>query len=126
MVQEEVKRAIFQVAKIVGIDPAVAMAVSEIESKHGMYQKSKTGARGIFQNTLISMKDLLLKMEESSDDIIDICVGICFLRLLFVRHKDWMTALSKYCDPNDRDWYPAKALKLADEYRKEIIDKYCR
>ena len=127
MVQEEIKKAIFDIAKIVDVDPALAMAIAKIESGFGFQQKSKTGARGIFQMTSIAMKDLLLYMESHTDDIVDILVGLAFLKVLSTRwNKDEQRIAEKYCDPKDRDWYPAKALELAETYRREIIDKFCR
>ena len=126
MVQEEVKKKIFQISKLAEIDPALALAISDIESKHGLFQKSPTGARGIFQMTTIAMKDLLLAMESKSDDIIDIFCGIAFLRLLSTRWKDdEQKTIEKFCSPADRSWYVPKVLELADQYRREIIDKYC-
>lgn len=125
MVQEEVKKAIFEICRIVGVDPAIAMAVSHVESSHGAHLKSPTGALGVFQMTSMAMKDLHLEMATPGKEIIGVCAGICFLFLLIGRHKDELTVLQKYCDPKDRPWYPAKVLGLAEKYRKEIIDKYC-
>lgn len=125
MVQEEVKETIYKIAKLVGVDPAIALAVSEVESSHGTHLRSPTGAKGVFQMTSIAMQDLLQVMATPGKEIIGICCGVCFLKLLKDRHKDETQALRKYCDPNDRHWYPAKVLRLAEGYRREIIDKFC-
>lgn len=126
MVQDEIKKSIYAIAKIVGVDPAIALAVSEVESNHGVHLRSPTGAKGVMQMTSIAMKDLLNVMDTPGKEIIGICCGVCFLKLLKDRHKTDIKALEKYCDPKDRSWYPEKVLKLAESYRKEIIDRYCK
>lgn len=125
LTEDDVKKMIFKVCKAVGVDPAVAMAISEIESQHGMYRQSPTGARGVFQMTSIAMKDLLIEMAEPDRQALGICCGVAFIRLLMTRHEDELTAISKYCDPDDREWYPEKVLRLAEKYRREIIEKDC-
>jgi len=125
MVQGEVKEAIFKIAKIVGVDPGIALAVSHIESRHGVHLKSKTGALGVFQMTSIAVRDLHHSMATPGHEIIGICAGICFLSLLMKRHEDLRKALDKYCDPNDREWYADRVIRLANEYRREIIENFC-
>lgn len=125
MVQEEVKKATFEIARIVKVDPAICLAISEIESTHGLHLKSPTGALGIFQMTTIAMKDLHMSMVTPGLEINGILAGVGFWNVLKTRHKDDEKAVAKYCDPKDRDWYIKKTLDLASEYRKEIIEKFC-
>jgi hypothetical protein len=99
------KALIEQIAGIVGIDPAWAVAVAMTESSLGLHQKSPTGCRGVFQMSSIAMRDLLLAMEFRDDDMIDMLCGIAFLWLLFKRHGSIEAATLKYCDPNDRSFY---------------------
>ena len=108
--QTETKAKIEQVAKLLGVDPVWTVAVALVESSLGMNQKSPTGCRGVFQISSVAMKDLLSEMEKQDDDMIDICCGVLFLRLLLQRHKTIEAATAKFCDPNDRDFYINRVL----------------
>jgi hypothetical protein len=110
--QRQVKADIVRFAKMIGVDPVWACAIAEVESAYGIYQKSPTGCRGVFQMSTIAMKDLLLEMERPDDEMIDICCGILFLRLLLKRHGSIEAATAKYCDPNDRHFYVPKVMGI--------------
>lgn len=103
-------------ANLLNINPAWATSIALLESALGEFQKSPTGARGVFQMTTIAMKDLLWDMEKSDDDTGDILCGILFLRLLLKRHGDIENATLHYCDPNDRYFY----LDQIKAYMKEF------
>jgi hypothetical protein len=120
MTPNETKQKIIEISKLIGVDPAWALAIATIESSMGRFQKSPTNARGVFQMTTIAMKDLLLEMEKKDDDLIDICCGILFLRLLFRRHGSIEMATSRYCDPKDRGFYVLKVLKLMELFKNEL------
>jgi membrane-bound lytic murein transglycosylase MltF len=114
--QIETLEKIKMIAPCLGIDPKLAAAIAFVESSLGMFQLSKTGARGVYQLTSIAMKDLLIGMEEDNDDIEDIACGILFIRKLLRRHKgDVDKVISKYCDPNDRGFYVDKVKALMKE-----------
>jgi len=104
------KGKIEQVAAILGVNPKWAVAVALVESSLGMNQKSPTGCRGVFQMSGIAMKDLLEAMERKDDDMIDICCGILFMRLLLRRHGSIEAATAKFCDPKDRAFYVDRVL----------------
>ena len=106
------------VCDLLGVNPAWALAIAEVESAMGKYQLSPTGARGVFQLTSIAMKDLRYHMERTDDDMIDICCGILFLRLLLKRHKTEEEATKHYCDPNDRETYVPKVMALTEQSEK--------
>lgn len=110
--QRETRAKIKEVARLVGVDPAWAVAVALTESSLGVNQKSPTGCRGVFQMSLIAMKDLLQEMEKADDDMVDICCGVLFLRLLLSRHKSIEAATAKYCDPKDVSFYVPKVMGL--------------
>ena len=107
-----------KISQLIGIDPAWACAVASVESSYGLKQKSPTGARGVFQMTGIAMKDLLQEMEKHDDDLIDICCGILFLRLLLKRHGTIEKATAKFCDPKDRPWYVPKVMEVIEKLKK--------
>jgi len=109
--QTEVKGLVEAFAKLQRIDPAWAVSVAMVESSLGMYQKSPTGCRGVFQMSSIAMKDLLQEMEKANDEIIDISCGGAFLHLLLERHKTIEAATTKFCDPKDRDFYVSRVLE---------------
>jgi hypothetical protein len=106
------------VCDLLGVNPNWAMAVAKVESAMGKYQKSPTGARGVFQMTSIAMKDLLWAMEKRDDDMIDVCCGVLFLRLLLRRWKTESEATKRYCDPNDMATYVPKVLMLMEQLEK--------
>lgn len=113
--QLEVKTKIEQMAAILGVDPEWAVAIAFVESSLGLHQKSPTGCRGVFQMSTIAMKDLWLEMEKADDEMVDICCGLLFLRLLLRRHKTIKEATSRFCDPKDRGFYVNRVLaKMAD------------
>lgn len=102
-------------ARLFGVDENWANAIAEVESSYGMFQKSPTGCRGVFQMSTIAMKDLLYSMEQIDDDLVDIVCGIAFLRLLKKRWKTEEEATSHFCDPMDREWYVKKVMGLANK-----------
>ncbi len=114
-IEEKIKA----VATLLGVNPAWALAVAKVESNMGKYQRSPTGALGIFQMTSIAMKDLRYAMEKKDDEMIDICCGILFLRLLYRRWGSEGKATDHYCDPNDRYFYTPKVLLLMEKYDRE-------
>jgi membrane-bound lytic murein transglycosylase MltF len=118
--QKETLEKVRKTASALGIDPDWAAAVAMVESGLGLYQLSKTGAKGVFQMTTIAMKDLLLEMEKKDDDIIDIVCGILFLRLLLTRHKTINKATAKYCDPMDRGFYVDRVNRLMKELKEDV------
>jgi len=103
--QIETRDKIIKIATAMGVDPAWAVGVAMTESSLGDHQKSPTGCRGVFQMSGIAMKDLLLEMEKSDDDVIDIACGLAFLKLLLKRHGTMEAATAKFCDPKDRAFY---------------------
>jgi len=114
--QIETKRKIQELAKVLGVNPGWACAIAEVESSYGLHQKSPTGCRGVFQMSSIAMKDLLYEMEKVDDDLIDICCGLLFLRLLLKRHGTIEAATAKYCDPKDKYFYVLKVMGLIEKY----------
>lgn len=113
--QIETKKKIEFIARIFGIDPKWAVAVAMVESSLGLYQKSSTGCRGVFQISSVAMKDLLREMEKVDDDLIDIFAGIAFLRVLLKRWKSIEEATLHYCDPNDRHFYLERVQKYMSD-----------
>ena len=67
----------------------------------------------------IAMKDLLLEMEKSDDDLIDLLCGMLFLRLLLSRHGSIEKATSYFCDPKDRSFYVVKVLNYMKSFMNE-------
>jgi membrane-bound lytic murein transglycosylase MltF len=112
--QLDIKKKIETISKLFDIDPSWATAIAMTESSLGMAQKSPTGCRGVFQMSLIAMKDILQLMQESDDDLVDIVCGIAFLRLLLRRWKSIDEATNHFCDPNDRDFYLARVKKYME------------
>ena len=106
------------VCDLLGVNPAWALAVAKVESAMGRFQKSSTNALGVFQLTSIAMKDLRYNMERKDDDMIDICCGVLFLRLLLQRWKTEEEATKHYCDPNDRETYVPKVMALTQKINK--------
>jgi len=113
--QGEVMAKIQTIAEIFEIEPEWAIAVALVESSLGLHQKSPTGCRGVFQMSSIAMKDLLLEMEKTDDDLIDIVCGVAFLRLLLRRWKTIEKATAHFCDPNDRHFYIDKVKKYMEK-----------
>ena len=103
--QRETKELIGEIALLFEIDPDWAAAVAMVESSLGIHQKSPTGCQGIFQMSAIAMKDLLLEMEKSDDELIDIVCGVAFLKLLLKRWGNMDEATRHFCDPRDRSFY---------------------
>jgi hypothetical protein len=114
--QIETKTEIEFFAKLFGIDPVWASAVAMVESALGTAQKSPTGCLGVFQMSLIAMKDLLQSMEQVDDDMVDIVCGIAFLKLLFKRWKTIEEATNHFCDPNDRVFYFDRVKKYMRDF----------
>ena len=117
--QLETKHKIELIASQLGVDPVWAISIAMVESSLSLFQKSQTNCRGTFQMSSIAMKDLLLEMENIDDDLIDICCGILFLRLLLKRHKTIESATAHFCDPDDRPFY----LNRVFNYMKEFSTK---
>jgi membrane-bound lytic murein transglycosylase MltF len=104
-------REITRLSKALGIDTSWALAIAEQESSLGENQLSPTGAKGVFQMTRIAVLDLLQESQKMDDDMIDICFGLLFLRLLLKRHGSIEEATGHYCDPNDKDKYVPSVIK---------------
>ena len=115
--QIETRDKIIKVAKVFGIDPSWAVSVAMVESSLGIFQKSPTGCRGVFQMSSIAMKDLLQEMEKADDETIDIACGLAFLHLLLKRHKTIEAATAKFCDPKDRDFYVNRVLEYMKVFK---------
>jgi hypothetical protein len=113
--QLKVKEKIELMAVLFGIDPKWATAIAMAESSLGINQKSPTGCRGVFQMSMVAMKDLWQLMSESDDELVDISCGVAFLRLL---KKRWGTieATNHYCNPDDKGFY----LKQVQAYMEEL------
>ncbi|MDD5234543.1 MAG: hypothetical protein PHG91_14215 [Syntrophales bacterium] len=114
--QADNKEKIIRIAEAVGLVPAWPLAVAMTESSLGLRQKSPTGCRGVFQMSLIAMKDLLQEMEKQDDDIIDILCGIAFLYLLLRRHKSIEAATVRFCDPKDQGFYVDRVKLFMKEF----------
>lgn len=110
--QKQVQADIVKLAEIIGVDPVWACAIAQVESSYGIHQLSPTGCKGVFQMSSIAMKDLLWEMAKHDDEMIDICCGLLFLRLLLKRHGTIEKATAKYCDPNDRHFYIPKVMNI--------------
>jgi len=115
--QKETIEKIKTVASLIGIDPAWATAVAMVESSLGEHQLSPTGCKGVFQMSMIAMKDLHQLMQQEDDDFADIACGMLFLRLLLKRWKTIEKATAHFCDPADRDFYVDKV----KEYMKVFV-----
>ena len=103
--QQDVKKTIEQFAEIFEVDPVWASAVAMTESSLGIHQLSPTGCKGVFQMSMVAMKDLWILMQESDDELVDCSCGTGFLRLLLRRHKFIEAATKRYCAPKDRGFY---------------------
>lgn len=114
--QQATETLIKKLAPIIGVDTSWALAIADQESSLGENQLSPTGAKGVFQMTRIAMLDLIQEMAKKDDDMIDVCCGLLFLRLLFRRHKNIEEATGKYCDPNDKHFYVPSVLKKMMKY----------
>jgi membrane-bound lytic murein transglycosylase MltF len=114
--QKYVTDEITRLALALSVDPSWALSIASQESSLGENQRSPTGAVGIFQMTRIAMIDLLQQMERKDDDLIDICCGLLFLRLLLQRWETIEEATGHYCDPNDRHFYVPSIMKKIREY----------
>ena len=118
--QLDVKDKIERIADAMGVDRNWALGVAMTESSLGLYQKSPTGCRGVFQMSGIAMKDLLQEMERSNGEIVDIACGLAFLYLLKARWGSIEEATSHFCDPNDRHFYIDRVMK----FRKEFAESH--
>lgn len=107
-------------APSLGIDVSWALAIAMTESSLGIDQKSSTGCRGVFQMSLIAMKDLLQEMEKNNDDLVDILCGLLFLRLLLKRWKTIEDATLHYCDPKDRHFYLDRVKHYMKEFKEDL------
>jgi len=115
--QLKVKKTIETVAELFSIDPTWAAAIAMTESSLGLFQKSGTGCRGVFQMSEIAMIDLLWEMETVSDELVDTVCGVAFLSLLLKRHGTIQGATAHYCDPNDLDFYIDRVLNYMNELK---------
>jgi hypothetical protein len=114
--QLDTKSKIESISSIIGIDPTWATSIAMVESSLGLNQLSRTGCKGVFQMSLIAMKDLLLSMSDSDDDLVDIICGMLFLRLLLKRFGSIDEATLHFCDPKDKSFY----LNRVQQYMKEF------
>ena len=114
--QIRTKIAIEKMSFFFDIDPLWATSIAMVESSLGVNQKSQTGCLGVFQMSLIAMKDLRLSMIDS-DDLVDIACGILFLRLLLKRWKTIEEATKHFCDPDDRDFYLDRVKQYMEEFK---------
>ena len=103
--QIAVKDKITAVAKVIGLDPALAAAVALTESSLGEQKLSPTGCRGAFGMSHIAMEELYRLMKDSNEDWYGILCGIAFLLAMLHQWKTVDDALAHYCDPKDRDFY---------------------
>jgi len=117
--QLETKSKIESLSSIINIDPVWAVSIAMVESSLGLFQKSHTSCRGVFQMSSIAMKDLLLEMENIDDDLVDLLCGMLFLRLLLQRHGSIEKATSHFCDPDDRSFYINKVFDYMKEFSNE-------
>jgi len=107
-------------APSLGVDVSWALAIAMTESSLGIDQKSSTGCRGVFQMSLIAMKDLLQEMEKNNDDLVDILCGLLFLRLLLKRWKTVEDATLHYCDPADSHFYLDRVKHYMKEFKEDL------
>jgi membrane-bound lytic murein transglycosylase MltF len=118
--QSDVKGKIETFAKLFGIDPLWASAIAMVESSLGEKQVSPTGCLGVFQISLVAMRDLLQDMRRSDDDLIDIACGVAFLHLLLRRWKTIDEATNHFCDPDDRDFYLDHVRSYMNELKEAL------
>jgi len=116
--QLDVKNMIERASIALDIDPTWAISIAMVESSLGMNQKSKTGARGIFQMTNIAMKDLLQEMEKSDNEIIDVLCGLLFLKLLLNRWHTIEDATTHFCDPVEKQKYWLRVEGYMDKIKR--------
>jgi hypothetical protein len=105
-----------KLAPIIGVDTSWALAIADQESSLGEHQLSPTGAKGDFQMTRIAILDLLAESQKKDDDLIDICFGLLFLRLLLRRWGTIEEATGHYCDPNDKHFYVPSIMAKMRKY----------
>lgn len=117
--QRQIAELIRGTAMVLGVDPDWACAIAMTESSLGEHQVSPTGCLGVFQMSRIAMVDLLEAMRTQDDDIIDITIGVLFLRLLRKRWGSIDEATLHYCDPNDRGFYLSRVLRYMEQFREE-------
>lgn len=116
--QKAIAELIRGTAMVLGVDADWACAVAMTESSLGENQVSPTGCLGVFQMSRIAMVDLLEAMRARDDDIIDITIGILFLRLLRKRWGSIDEATLHYCDPNDRGFYLSRVRRYMDQFKE--------
>ena len=114
--QKYIKLTIEELSLALGVDPSWALAIAEQESSLGEHQLSPTGAKGVFQMTRIAVLDLLQESQKKDDDLIDICFGLLFLRLLLKRWGTVEEATGHYCDPSDKHFYVPAVIKKMAKY----------
>ena len=120
--QLETKEKIIKIANALGIDPLWPLGIAMTESSLGERQKSPTGCSGVFQMSLIAMKDLLQEMPKQDDDLIDIACGILFLRNLLKRFGSIKEATDHFCDPKDRGFYYDRVEDYMKEFKEDITN----
>ena len=113
--QVETRNEIKKFAGIFKVDESIATSIATVESSLGLHLLSPTGCRGVFQMSMIAMKDLWLSMCDEGDEVVGIVCGILFIRLLKKRWGSDKEAISHFCDPKDRDFYIARVLGLMQE-----------
>ncbi len=114
--QKDRKAKIDAIAVIIGLDLPWPEAVAMVESSLGLFQLSPTGCKGVFQMSMIAMKDLWLEMQKTDDDWGDILCGVAFLYLLEKRWKTPEEATKHFCDPADIPTYIPKMLTYMKEF----------
>jgi hypothetical protein len=102
-----------------GIDPSWALAIADQESTFGLNLISPTGARGIYQDTTIAMKDILEFIGHDNEAAYkaSIAVGQSELLVLLTRWHDIEIATSHYCDPKVKAQYVASVMSKIKQYK---------
>lgn len=112
--QRQIESKVRTIANLFQVDPKWAAAIAMVESSLGEKQISPTGCRGVFQMSMIAMKDLWLTMQDLDDDLVDITCGVAFLRLLLKRWGNIEGATKHFCNPADKEFYWDRVKKYYD------------
>jgi len=95
--QEMVKTIVVEEARALGVDPALALAIAQVESDFNPNAVSHVGARGVMQIMPKTAKDEFgLNPSILFDARINIRTGITFIKQLKQRYGDIEFALSHY------------------------------
>lgn len=115
MTPTEREQIIRKVCLAVGFPEPLAVAVAQVESAMGRYQKSPTGARGVFQLTSIAFKDMMESLTSTErHERTDILCGVAFLCLLQDRWEGIEAIVSHFCDPAEKEAYWKKVQYLLE------------